>query len=189
MERYGGGSIVVCDYDPTWVALFERERTQLSNVLGSRMTAIEHVGSTSVPGLAAKPIIDLLVGVKSLPEARSCCLEPLGALGYAYMPEYESWLPEELFFRKGIRGPWTHHVHMMEPSNPRWEGFVVFRDYLRSHPEIAAAYGNLKKALALVLNEDIAAFRNAKSPFVQAVMVQARAWKASGERVRIGPSS
>jgi GrpB-like predicted nucleotidyltransferase (UPF0157 family) len=189
MERYGGGSIMVCEYDPTWVALFEQERTQLSRVLGARMTAIEHVGSTSVPGLAAKPIIDLLVGVKSLPEARSCCLEPLGALGYAYIPEYESWLPEELFFRKGIRGPWTHHVHMMEPSNPRWEGFVVFRDYLRSHPEIAAAYGNLKKALALVLNEDIAAFRNAKSPFVQAVMVQARAWKASGERVRIGPSS
>ena len=120
MERYGGGSIVVCDYDPTWVALFELERTQLSNVLGSRMTAIEHVGSTSVPGLVAKPIIDLLVGVKSLPEARSCCLDPLEALGYAYMPEYEPWLPEELFFRKGIGGPWTHHVHMMEPSNPRW---------------------------------------------------------------------
>jgi GrpB-like predicted nucleotidyltransferase (UPF0157 family) len=180
MERYGGGSIVVCDYDPTWVALFERERTQLSNALGSRMTAIEHVGSTSVPGLAAKPIIDLLVGVKSLPEARSCCLEPLGALGYAYMPEYESWLPEELFFRKGIGGPWTHHVHMMEPSNPRWEECVVFRDYLCSHPEIAAAYGHLKKALALVFNEDIAAFRNAKSPFVQAVIAQVRAWKASG---------
>jgi GrpB-like predicted nucleotidyltransferase (UPF0157 family) len=189
---------MVCDYDPTWVALFEQERTQLSRVLGARMTAIEHVGSTtepparsqaSVPGLAAKPIIALLVGVKSLPEARSCCLEPLSALGYAYIPEYESWLPEELFFRKGIGGPWTHHVHMMEPSSPRWEGFVVFRDYLRSHPEIAAAYGNLKKALALVFNEDIAAFRDAKSPFVQAVMMQARAWKASGERARIGTSS
>ena len=179
MERYGGGSIVVCDYDPTWVALFERERRQLSNVLGWRTTAIEHVGSTSVPGLAAKPIIDLLVGVKSLPEARCCFLEPLAALGYAYVPEYEAWLPEELFFRKGIGGPWTHHVHMMEPSNPRWEGLVLFRDYLRSHPEIAVAYGNLKKALALVFNEDIAGFRNAKSPFVQAVMVQARAEKAS----------
>ena len=126
------------------------------------------------------PIIDLLVGVKSLPEARSRFLEPLEALGYAYIPEYESWLPEELFFRRGIAGPWTHHVHMMEPSNPRWEGLVVFRDYLRSHPEIAVAYGNLKKALALVLNDDIAAFRSAKGPFVQAVMARARAEKASG---------
>ena len=179
MELYGGGSIVVSDYDPTWAALFERERTRLSNALGSRITAIEHVGSTSVPGLAAKPIIDLLVGVKSLPEARSCLLEPLAALGYAYVPEYESWLPEELFFRRGVGGPWTHHVHMMEPSNPRWEGFVLFRDYLRSHPEIAAAYGNLKKALALVFDEDIAAFRNAKSPFVRAVMAKARVEKAS----------
>ena len=76
---------------------------------------------------------------------------------------------------------------MMEPSNPRWEECVMFRDYLRSHPEIAARYGNFKKGLALVCNEDIAAFRNAKSPFVQAVMAQARAWKASGSPVRVGP--
>jgi GrpB-like predicted nucleotidyltransferase (UPF0157 family) len=68
---------------------------------------------------------------------------------------------------------------MMEPSNPRWEGSVTLRDYLRSHPESAAAYGNLKKELAFVCNEDIAAFRDAKSPFVQALMAKARAWKAS----------
>ena len=96
----GGGSIVVCDYDPTWVAQFERERTQLSNVLGFENDCHRACRSTSVPGLAAKPIIDLLVGVKSLSEARFCCLDPLGARGYAYMPEYEPWLPEELFFRK-----------------------------------------------------------------------------------------
>ena len=181
MEQYSGGSIVVVDYDPTWAALFEREHTRLANILGSGMIAIEHVGSTSVPGLAAKPIIDLLIGVKSLPDARSSFLEPLATLGYAYMPEYESWLPGELFFRKGVDGPWTHHVHMMEPSNPRWEGFIVFRDYLRSHPEIAAAYGHLKKALALVFDQDIAAFREAKSPFVRAVLAKARAEKAQPE--------
>jgi GrpB-like predicted nucleotidyltransferase (UPF0157 family) len=63
----------------------------------------------------------------------------------------------------------------MEPSNPRWEQFLIFRDYLRSHPEIAGAYASLKKALALVFNEDIAGFRNAKHPFVQAVMAKAQA--------------
>lgn len=175
MERYGGGSIVVCDYDPAWPAMFEHERTRLRGVLGSMVITVEHVGSTAVPGLASKPIIDLLVGVRSLTEARSCCIAPLRGAGYAYLPQYESWLPGELFFRKGSPGPWTHHLHMMEPSNPRWHEILLFRDYLRSHPEIAGAYANFKKALALVFDEDIAGFRNAKAPFVQAVMAKARA--------------
>lgn len=175
MERYGGGSIVVCDYDPEWAAMFEHESARLHGVLGALVSSIEHVGSTSVPGLAAKPIIDLLVGVCGLTAARSCCIEPIQGLGYTYLPDYESWLPGELFFRKGPPGPWTHHVHLMEPSNPRWEEFVLFRDYLRCHPEIVGAYANLKKALALVFDEDIAAYRNAKHPFIQGVMARAHA--------------
>jgi GrpB-like predicted nucleotidyltransferase (UPF0157 family) len=175
MERYGAGRIVVCDYDAAWPALFEEERARLQSVLGPIAVTIEHVGSTAVPGLAAKPIIDLLVGVRSLTEARSRCVEPLGALGYAYIAQYELWLPDELLFRKGIPGPWTHHVHMMEPSSPRWGEFMLIRDYLRRHPEVADAYGSLKKALALVFDQDIAGFRNAKRPFLQAVLVKARA--------------
>ena len=178
MERYGGGSIVVRDYDTMWPAMFEQERTGLHAALGSMVISIAHVGSTAVPGLAAKPIIDLLVGVRSLSEARSSCIGPLQALGYAYLPHDESWLPGELFFRKGM--PWTHHVHMMEPSNPRGEDFVLFRDYLRVCPEVAAAYASLKKALALVFDDDIAGFRNAKHPFVQAVMAKARAGREVG---------
>jgi GrpB-like predicted nucleotidyltransferase (UPF0157 family) len=175
MERYGGGSIMVCDYDPVWAAMFEPERTCLHGVLGALVLTIEHVGSTAVPGLAAKPIIDLLVGVHSLTEARSCCIEPLQALGYTYLPQYEAWLPGELFFRKGPPGPWTHHVHLMEPANPRWEEFLLFRDCLRHHPEIVSAYANVKKALALVFGEDIAGYRNAKHPFIQQVMANAQA--------------
>jgi GrpB protein len=124
------------------------------------VTNIEHVGSTAVPGLAAKPIIDMLVGVRSLSEAKSSCLEPLQALGYTYIPEYESWLPGDMLFRKGVPGPWTHHVHVIEPSSPRWEEYILIRDYLRRHPEIADAYANLKKALALVFDDDIAGYRN-----------------------------
>jgi GrpB-like predicted nucleotidyltransferase (UPF0157 family) len=179
MERYGGGSIVVCDYDPVWAAMFEHECTRLHGVLGTLVLTIEHVGSTSIPGLAAKPIIDLLVGIRSLTEARSCSIEPLQALGYTYMPDYESWLPGELFFRKGPPGPWTHHVHVMEPSNPRWEEFILFRDYLRRYPEIVDAYAHVKKALALVFDEDIAGYRNAKHPFIQGVMAKAQAERAS----------
>lgn len=178
MERYGGGAIVVRDYDPAWPVLFDEERTRLLGALGPIVVVVEHVGSTAVPGLAAKPIIDLLVEVRSLAEARASAIAPLQALGYTYVPEYETWLPQELFFRKGMPGPWTHHVHVMEPSSPRREEFVLFRDYLLQHPEIAGAYADLKRALALVFGEDIAGFREAKRPFVQAVMAKARAESA-----------
>ena len=85
MERYGGGSIVVSDYNPAWTATFEQERTSLLTALGPLVLTIEHIGSTAVPGMAAKPIIDLQLSVRSLAEARSSCVGPLQALGYAYM--------------------------------------------------------------------------------------------------------
>jgi GrpB-like predicted nucleotidyltransferase (UPF0157 family) len=83
-------------------------------------------------------------------------------------------LPAELFFRKGMPGPWTHHVHVMEPSNPRWQDHLLFRDYLRAHPETASAYGSLKKSLALAFGDDIAGFTNAKHAFVTTVTAKAR---------------
>ncbi|HTZ76407.1 MAG TPA: GrpB family protein [Stellaceae bacterium] len=172
MERYGAGQIVVAEYDPLWPVMFEQERVRLVSALGPMVLVIEHVGSTAVPGLAAKPIIDLLVGVESLAAARSRAIEPLVALGYAYLPEYASWLPDELFFRKGV--PWTHHVHIMEPSGPRWRNRLLFRDYLRAHPEAAQAYATLKRNLAAVLKDDIAAYRGAKDDFVAEVMARAR---------------
>jgi GrpB-like predicted nucleotidyltransferase (UPF0157 family) len=174
-ERYGAGRIQILDYDPAWVAMFERERARVQDALGPIVVTVEHVGSTAVPGLAAKPIIDLLVGVRSLPEARTCCVEPLQALHYRYMAEYEAWLPGEMLFRKGPPGPWTHHVHLMEPTCPRWEEFTLVRDYLRRHPEVASAYADLKRALALVFEDDIAGYRTAKAPFIEAVITRARA--------------
>ena len=95
--------IVVSDYDSNWPTLFKQERIKIENALGSFALAIEHVGSTAVPGLPSKPIIDLLVGVPSLEEAKERCIEPIQALGYHYVPEYASWLPSELFFRNGPR--------------------------------------------------------------------------------------
>jgi len=183
MEKYGAGSIVVCDYDPNWPALFEQERTSITNALGASALAIEHVGSTAVPGLPSKPIIDLLVGVVSLEQATQRCIAPMEARGYKYVPEYASWLPGELFFRKGPPGPWTHHVHVMEPSHPRWEALVVFRDYLRAHPEAARAYAGIKRALAASSKADIAAYRTGKTTFVEATTAKARAWRANaGDR-------
>jgi GrpB-like predicted nucleotidyltransferase (UPF0157 family) len=179
MERYGGGPIVIAAYDPAWTSLFAQERAKLAALLGPLVLAIEHVGSTAVPGLAAKPIIDLMVGVRSLTEARHRCIERLQAAGYAYLPEYQSWLPDELFFRRGSSGSWTHHVHVMEPSNPGWRRRLLFRDYLRRHPDSAEAYAKLKRGLAAAFKDDIAAYRNAKDAFVAETMAKARKERGS----------
>jgi len=175
LERYGGGAIVVADYDPRWPAMFEAESARLREALGPLVLSIEHVGSTSVPGLAAKPIVDILVGVRSLAGARAGAVPKMRELGYLHVAEAEAWLPEEMLFRKGPPGPWTHHAHLMERGSPRWEEFVLVRDYLRAHPDVAAAYGSLKKALAVVFGDDIAGFRRAKAPFVEKVLANARA--------------
>jgi GrpB-like predicted nucleotidyltransferase (UPF0157 family) len=174
-EHYGSGPIVVCDYNAAWPVEFEEERVRVADALGSVALSIEHVGSTAVPGLAAKPIIDLLVTVDDLDRSRRTCIERLRALGYTYLQEYEAWLPGEMLFRKALAGPWTHHLHVMEPDSARWEELVLVRDYLRLHPEYAKAYGALKRALALVFEDDIAGYRGAKQPFLQAILARARA--------------
>ena len=175
MERYGGGSIVVSDYDPAWSVMFEDERANLRTALGPLVLTIEHIGSTAVPSLAAKPIIDLQASMRSLAEAKSHCVNPLQALGYTYMPQYESWLPGELFFRKALVGRWTHHLHVLQEDHPRWGDRLLFRDYLRSHPKAARAYAKLKRDLAAAFDDNIAGYRNAKDAFVAATMDAVRA--------------
>jgi GrpB-like predicted nucleotidyltransferase (UPF0157 family) len=173
MERYGGGSIVVSDYNPAWPETFEQECASLHTALGPLVLTIEHIGSTAVPGLAAKPIIDLQLSVRSLAEARSSCVGPIQALGYVYMPQYEARLPGELFFRKGLSRPWTHHLHVLQGDHPRWQRRLLFRDYLRNHPEIALAYAKLKRDLAAAFDDDISGYMNAKTAFVAATLAEA----------------
>jgi GrpB-like predicted nucleotidyltransferase (UPF0157 family) len=171
MKQYGGGSIVVSDYDPSWPAAFEQERMSLHTALGPLVLTVEHIGSTAVPGLASKPIIDLQLSVSDLAEARSSCVGPLQALGYAYLPEYEPRLPGELFFRKGH--PWTHHLHVLQADHPRWRRRLLFRDYLRTHPEAVRAYAKLKRDLAAVFVDDMSGYMNAKTAFVAATLAEA----------------
>ncbi len=173
-EKFGGGPIVIAEYDSAWPGMFDQERNAVQAALGKLVLEVEHIGSTAIPGLAAKPIIDLLVGIRSLGEARACAITPLEQLGYVYIPEYEPWLPDELFFRKGVPGPWTHHVHVMEPVNPRWKDHLRFRDYLRCHPGTAAAYADLKRSLARRFGQDIGGYRDGKDDFVRDVLVRAR---------------
>ena len=98
-----GGAVVVADYDPRWPRMFEEERRRIVGAIGPLAVAVEHVGSTSVPRLAAKPVIDILVGVRRLGDATSCVV-PLAAIGYEYVPEYEREIPDRRYFRKGPVG-------------------------------------------------------------------------------------
>ncbi|MEN6410302.1 MAG: GrpB family protein [Anaerolineaceae bacterium] len=167
------GEIVVADYDPAWARAFAEEKQRIQTAIGETLTGIEHVGSTAVPGLAAKPVIDLLVGIRSLADAPRC-VAPLAALGYRYIPEYEADLPERRYFqRQNAEGEHTHHIHMVEPGSEFWRRHLLFRDYLRAHPETAVEYAALKRALAAQYRSDRAGYTDAKSDFIARVMAQA----------------
>src|SRR2546423_2215298 len=158
-------------YDSDWPAKFDHERAALEKVLGPGITGgIHHVGSTSVPGLDAKPVIDILVGVNDLETARSY-IEPLKALGYMYAP-YRS--DEMAWFCKPHPAHRTHHLHLVPTGSPRFRAELAFRDYLRAHPAIAEEYLTLKRKLAAEFEHDREAYTQAKAEFILSVVDQAR---------------
>ncbi len=169
-----GPSIAIVDYDPNWPALFEAERGRILSATGHLVVVIEHVGSTAVPGLAAKPVIDIMAAVRHLDDARKC-IEPLHAVGYEYVPEYEAELPERRYFHKGPSGDRTHHLHMVELTSDFWKRHLLFRDYLRAHPGTARQYQELKRRLAAQFGADRSGYTEAKGPFIRAVEEKARA--------------
>lgn len=150
-------------YDPTWPARFEAERVAIAEAIGeSIIGGIHHVGSTAVPGLAAKPIIDILVGVRSLEGSRAC-FEPLEQIGYLYAP----YLSAEMhWFCKPNPSRRTHHLHLVPQGSKRYVDELAFRDRLRSDPSVAEEYLALKQRLAGRFANDRDAYTNAKSAFI-----------------------
>ena len=169
-----GGDIVVVEYDPSWPARYERERAGIVEALGDVMegvVAVEHVGSTAVPGLAAKPIIDIIVGVRELPVGEGC-IQPLESLGYEYRGLLETGIPGRYYFRKG--NPRSHHLHMVQHGTEFWQRHLLFRDLLRERPAVAQEYASLKKELALQYRTDRLAYTEAKTPFIDAALARER---------------
>lgn len=165
--------VIIVEYDPRWPILFEQEAAQIWQVLGKDLVvAIEHIGSTAVPGLAAKPIIDLMVGVNSLLIARAA-VPLLETIGYVYWRENPH--PGRMFFVKGMP-PFgvqrTHHLHIVEAYGEFWQR-LLFRDYLRSHPLEAQRYEALKRDLAKRFHSDRESYTNGKSEYIQSVMEKA----------------
>ena len=176
-------NIVIVAYDPLWPEQFSAEAARIRAALGDDLVVtIEHFGSTAIPGLSAKPIIDLLVAVRSLPDMRQRGIPALEALGYAYWSENPA--PDRMFFVKGLppNGPRSHHIHVVEPGvsqDPRLGEFLfadrlLFRDVLRADPEEAQRYGSLKRQLAAEFPHDREAYTNGKTDYVYGVMQKAR---------------
>ena len=162
--------VSVVPYDPAWPRMFEEEKNHLLACLPQRLIRrIEHFGSTAIPGLAAKPIVDVLVEVGSLEETKARVVPVLDAQGYDYFwrathgedgPPFYAW-----FIKRNSAGVRTHHIHMVESDFEQWDR-LLFRDYLIAESATAKEYENLKYALARDYPNDRIAYTNGKTEFV-----------------------
>ncbi len=164
--------IEILPYDPGWPLQYEEARREILSAIGEFVLRIEHIGSTAVPGLAAKPVIDILAGVHSLQHAPAF-LPPLSSLGYTYVPEHEDIFPERRYLHRIAGGAHTHHLHIVEAQSEFFRVQLLFRDYLRSHPEEAQRYAELKYHLARQYRLDREAYTEAKTAFIKNILQKA----------------
>ena len=164
---HGQPPVVIEPYDPAWPERFEAERAALVRVLEPWLVGpIEHVGSTAVPGLAAKPILDIMAGVRDLPSSKPA-IEAVRPLRYDYFP-YKADLMHWLCKPSDVER--THHLHLVPFGSRLWREPLAFRDRLRSHAPTREAYLELKLRLAVEYRDDREAYTEAKWPFVEAVL-------------------
>jgi len=165
---------MVVEYDPEWPAMFEAEAKRLAGVFGANLLAIHHIGSTSVPGLKAKPIIDILPVVKDIAAVDGLMCK-MAAIGYEGLGE--NGLPGRRYFRKGGDRR-THQIHAYAVSSEsEIERHLAVPAYLRTHPGVAHEYRELKSRLAELYLEDIFGYMDGKDAFVKAMEKEALAWR------------
>jgi GrpB-like predicted nucleotidyltransferase (UPF0157 family) len=171
--------IEVVEADAAWVDQYAEASHDLVRVLAPWLIDIAHIGSTAVPGLAAKPIIDIQIGVRSL-ECSDDIVSAVESLGYEYVPEYEDELPDRRYFRRSSGGRRTHHVHVVERSNTTWwDRHVGFRDWLRTHPEDRDRYAALKRQLAEEYGSHRRGYTEAKTAFIAEIEEKASVDRAT----------
>ncbi|MCB0025244.1 MAG: bifunctional GNAT family N-acetyltransferase/GrpB family protein [Caldilinea sp.] len=169
--------IEVVPYDPAWPARFEAEAAAIRAALGDTLVGIEHIGSTSVPGLAAKPIIDMIPLVRDVTELD----DKIGAMAaIGYTPRGEYGLPGRRYFRKGSAYARVVHAHAYQIDDPEAARHLAFRDYLRTHAEARAAYAELKIELAERHPTDIVAYMDGKDGLIKQLEAEALVWYRSG---------
>lgn len=161
--------MLIVPYDPLWPREFEAEADRIATACDGLALRLEHIGSTAVPGLSAKPVIDILAGVPSRAN-RAPYIAAMRHLGYDHNGAHG--IPGRDYFRRG--SPRSHHVHMIAWSSALWDEWLAFRDHLRAHPETAREYDALKRELAATFVDDRAGYTDAKGPFIGAVLRRAR---------------
>jgi GrpB-like predicted nucleotidyltransferase (UPF0157 family) len=165
----------VVSYDPAWPERFAAERDRVAAALGDRALEIHHIGSTAIPGLDAKPIIDTMVVVRRLDDAVDC-IAPLRDLGYAFIDYPQN--VDRRFFRKGK--PRTHHLHIVEAGSRSLIEHLAFRDALRADADLRRRYRALKHDLRTRYARDRAAYSEGKGTFVQKVLAR---WRGRGGHI------
>jgi len=169
----------VVDYSTQWPRLYQRERSALRAALGREIVRAHHIGSTAVPGLAAKPIIDILLEVRSVERLDTFdnAMEGLG-----YQPRGEFGIPGRRYYPKGDDER-THHVHAFAVGDPHIEAHLAFRDYLRVHPSSVAEYAAVKREASAVHETDPEGYVAFKHDFVERMVAKAVRWdQESGHR-------
>jgi GrpB-like predicted nucleotidyltransferase (UPF0157 family) len=171
--------VEVVPHDPKWREQFEVESQHVSNSLGENVVAIHHIGSTAIPGIYAKPIIDLLVEVKDIANVDAQTASMQG-LGYEAMGEFG--IPGRRFFRKDNPfGDRTHHIHTFTAGSAQVERHLAFRDYMIAHPKDAQTYSQLKYNLAQKFPANIEAYMDGKDGFIRDMDMKAAQWCSSSD--------
>jgi GrpB-like predicted nucleotidyltransferase (UPF0157 family) len=177
IERLGRETVEIVAYDSRWPDLFLEERARLVAMFPALVRRVEHFGSTAVPRLSAKPIVDMLVEVTSLDEVKAQIVPVLESAGYDHLwrpttgddtPPFYAW-----FIKRNKEGQRTHHIHMVERDCPQWDG-LWFRDYLIANPDVAQQYVDVKRRLAAQFPNDRIAYTDGKGEFVRYITGVAR---------------
>lgn len=165
--------VVIAEYDPQWPTLYEKEKELIRTILRHRVKAIEHIGSTAVPDLGGKSIIDMMAGTSSLDEANQCIslLEGVGYKSVTRPPEPDN---AEWYYCLG-KGPHSvgYHLHLVKHNSTHWRKHIFFRDFLRENHRVAQEYYSLKKKLAARYGTDRLGYTEAKSAFIEFVLLKA----------------
>lgn len=162
-------AIHLVPYDARWPAAYEAEHERLVSLFPLQLRAVEHIGSTAIAGMPAKPIVDILAGVDSMGVADSL-FDLVLSNGYTTSRGFNEMLPDRRWFMRSCNGHRTHHLHLVVFGSPTWHRHLLFRDRLRSNADLAQSYAELKSELAIRFKNDREAYTDAKSEFVASVL-------------------
>lgn len=166
--------ITIVDYDPRWPLWYAEEEKSLRAALAPLQVVLEHIGSTAVPGLAAKPLLDISAGLADREEIHNY-RSALQALGYVEFPIDPMF--ERRLFCKGPYNEGSHHLHVTTHGTPVWAEPILLRNYLRVHPAMATAYAQVKRDAAARHQNDLNGYHDQKSEFITNLMAQASVWQ------------